>query len=112
MAELRGLGDVHQALVDQGGSLLAVSVDAVADNKRVAKKHKIAFPILSDEQREVVWDYGVIHKGAGIDGSDVPLPSMFLIDCHGNITWRYVARKVQSRLDPKVLLKLLNPEAI
>ena len=90
--------------------MLAVSVDAVADNKRVAKKHKIAFPILSDAQREVIWSYGVLHNGAGLDGSDVPLPSMFLIDCHGNITWRYVARKVQSRLDPEVVLKVVAPE--
>jgi len=110
MAELRGLGEVHQALVDQGGTLLAVSVDSIADNKRVVEKNKLPFPILSDEEHRVISSYGVVHKGGAMDGSDIALPSMFLIDCHGNIIWRYVAKKVQSRLDPKVLLKLINPE--
>jgi peroxiredoxin len=110
VSELRGLGEVHKELVDQGGTLLAISVDAVKDNKRVVKNNKLPFPVLSDEQREVVWDYGVIHKGAGMDGSDLPLPSMFLIDCNGIITWRYVAKKVQNRLDPKLVMKVVTPD--
>jgi peroxiredoxin len=109
MSELRGLGDVHQALVDQGGTLLAISVDSVADNKRVGNKNDLPFPVLSDEERSVVWSYGVLHKGGAMDGSDVALPAMVLIDCNGNVAWRYVAKKVQSRLDPKAVLALVAP---
>lgn len=109
MSELRGLGDVHQALVDQGGTLLAISVDSVADNKRVATKYQLPFPLLSDTERNVVWSYGVLHKAGGPDKSDIALPSMVFIDCQGNVTWRYVAGKIQSRLDPEAVLKLVAP---
>ncbi len=88
--------------------MLAISVDSVAENKRVATRNQIDFPILSDARRDVVWEYGLLHKGAGPGGSDVALPAMVLIDCNGRIVWQYVARRVQDRPSVKALLKVVE----
>lgn len=87
---------------------MAISVDSVADNSRVAKKNRLSFPILSDEQRDVVWDYGVLHKGAGPGDSDVSLPAMILIDCSGTIVWRHVSHRVQDRPATEEVLKIVS----
>ncbi len=94
--------------MEQSGTLLAISVDPVGDNSRVANKNRLDFPILSDEQRDVVWEYGVLHQGAGPGGSDVSLPAMVLIDCSGTIIWRHVSQRIQDRPTPEAVLKLVS----
>ena len=93
--------------MEKSGTLLAISVDSVADNSHVAEKNRLDFPILSDEQRDVVWEYGVLHKGGGPGDSDVSLPAMVLIDCNGTITWRYVSHRVQDRPATEAVLQLV-----
>ncbi|MCH8242053.1 MAG: redoxin domain-containing protein, partial [Planctomycetes bacterium] len=53
---------MHLKLVEYSGTLLAISVDSVAENKRVAMRNQLDFPILSDARRDVVWEYGLLHK--------------------------------------------------
>lgn len=94
--------------MQSSGTLLAISVDTVAQNRRVATKNQIDFPILSDAGREVVWEYGLLHQGAGPGGSDIALPAMVLIDCNGRVVWRYVSKRVQERPSAEALLKVVE----
>ena len=94
--------------MEYSGTLLAISVDSVAENKRVAMRNQLDFPILSDARRDVVWEYGLLQKGAGPGGSDVALPAMVLIDCHGRIIWQYVSKRVQDRPSVEAILKVVE----
>src|SRR5262245_58338904 len=100
MAELRGLGAVHEELARRGGMLLAISVDPPDRNRIVVEKNTLPFPILADVDRAVTRAYGVVHEKGGPDGSDVPLPAQFLIDRDGKVAWRRVATKIHDRPDP------------
>ena len=99
MAELRGLGELHQTLETAGGSILAISVDPPGQSAEVARQHKIAFPILSDPELTAIGTYGLIHEKAKGD-LDLAKPANFLIDADGKIVWSWIAKRVQDRADP------------
>ena len=107
MVELRGLGDVHRKLTEQGGSLLAISVDTPEQSAEVVRTAGLAFPILSDPDRAAIRAYGVLHAGGAPDGADIALPADFLIDREGVIAWAHVASQVQSRPPPNEVLSHL-----
>lgn len=67
--------------------------------------------LLSDESREVVRRYGLVHAGGGPDGQDIPVPALLIIDTDGRIEWAHVARRVQDRVDPDLLLDRLRRPA-
>ncbi|MFO0839393.1 MAG: redoxin domain-containing protein [Phycisphaerae bacterium] len=104
MSELRGLGAVHQELARKGGRLLTVCVDSPQQNADVVTRQRLPFSILSDEQRRVVREFGVLHEKGGPQGQDIAIPAHFLIDREGRIVWRYVATRAQSRPSPQTLL--------
>jgi peroxiredoxin len=84
-------------LREQGGTLLAVSVDAPEQARMVVEGNGLEFPVLCDTKRDVVRRYGVLHAGGGPRGSDIAIPAHFLIDRKGRIVWRQIARRVVAR---------------
>jgi peroxiredoxin Q/BCP len=46
-------------LKKKGAILLGLSADSVASHERFAEKYDLSFPLLSDEQKEVIKAYGV-----------------------------------------------------
>ncbi len=84
---------------------MVVSVDSTERSLQTAERYGLTFPLLSDSGREAIRQYGVIHSGSALDGTDIALPAHFLIDTDGRIVWRRVAVRVQDRPDPKEVLK-------
>ena len=41
--------------------VLGISVDSVADNARFARELEAGFPLLSDAERQVTREYGLLH---------------------------------------------------
>ena len=76
--------------------------------KRVVESNKLPFPILCDESRDVTDKFGVLHRGGGPEGQDIPMPAMFLLARDGNIVWRRVARLVQDRPSPDEVLQAIE----
>jgi peroxiredoxin len=99
MAELRGLGALHQTLKSAGGSVLAISVDPLDQSAKAARQHKIPFPLLSDPDLTAITAYGLIHENAKGD-QDLAKPANFLIDTDGAIVWSWIAQRIQDRADP------------
>ena len=93
-----------------GTELAAVSVDPVADNRRVADQLGLDFPILADESHSVVTDYGVLHVGGGIGGRDIARPAILLIgpDGDGVIRWRSLTENWRVRIRPEKLIAVLR----
>lgn len=83
-----------------GVRMLAVSVDTPAESARVVARNKLPYPILSDADRTVIREYGLVHKGGGPGRSEIAIPAHILVDHDGRILWRHVATKVQDRADP------------
>jgi peroxiredoxin len=104
-AELRGLGAINEDLAKLGVKLVAVSVDPPRRSRDVVQRGRLPFPILADEQRSVTSSLGLLHQGGGVDRSDIALPSHVLIDRERRIRWRYVADRIQNRLDAERVLE-------
>jgi len=88
-----------------------VSVDKPRSARKLVDRYKLPFPLLSDESREVVRRYGLVHAGGGPDGQDIPVPALLIIDTDGRIEWAHVARRVQDRVNPDMLLEHLRHRA-
>lgn len=58
-AEACNLRDNYAELKEKGYELLGVSPDGVAKHQKFKSKHELPFPLLADEEREVLNAYGV-----------------------------------------------------
>lgn len=105
VSELRGLRGIQKELKAAGVRVLAVSVDAPHKSEQAAERLDLGFPLLSDVERRVIADYGVVDRGGGPGGEDIAIPAHFLLDIEGRIVWRRVAGRVQSRAGPQEVLK-------
>ncbi|MBE7507730.1 MAG: redoxin domain-containing protein [Planctomycetia bacterium] len=108
MSELVGLHPVVDELKELGGRVLAISVDPPKDSLGVVKKAKLEFPILSDETRETLEAYGLVHAGMGPGKSDIAMPAMVLVGQDGSILWRRKSVRVQDRPAPEEVLEAVR----
>lgn len=88
--------------------MMAVSVDPPERNREVMDNAKLAFPILADESRAATRAFGVLHARGSPSGTDIPVPSMFLIDRDGVIAWERIAEAVQDRPDPREVIAAIR----
>lgn len=87
-----------------GAEVLAISVDPVTINRKLAADLGLAYDLLSDTKLTVIDAYGVRHRGAGIDGQDIARPATFIIDRHGVISWRSLTNNWRIRVRPERIL--------
>jgi peroxiredoxin Q/BCP len=73
--------------------ILGVSVDDVDSKKKFAEEHKLPFPVLADDSKEVSKRYGVLTKFMGV--MELSQRDTFLIDPQGRIAKHWV------KVDPK-----------
>jgi peroxiredoxin Q/BCP len=79
-----------------GARVLGVSLDDVASHAEFAKKYHVAFPLLSDANKEVAARYGVLTSKLGFTYAR---RDTFLIDPSGKIAKHY------ENVDPKQNVK-------
>jgi peroxiredoxin len=87
---------------------LAIAVDPPDKAREVVERNRLDFPILCDTEREVITDYGLVHRGGGPDGSDIAVPAHILIDGQGRVVWRFVARRVEDRPHPNDVIEAVQ----
>lgn len=63
------------------------------------------FTILSDPGAQVITSYGLLHRGAGMDGRDIALDTTLLVDVDGREQWRHVS---QTLLDVPTTAEILT----
>jgi len=80
----------------------------VEDNKKVVEKLGLAYPILSDADRRVITDYGIVHSGASIDGGDIARPAIFIIGPDGRVKWRSLTENWRVRVHPDDVIDALD----
>ncbi len=87
--------------------VLGISVDSVKSHEKFAKKYKLPFTLLADENKEVVKQYGVWGKKKFMGRvSEGTLRASFLIDPQGNIFKAY--KNVKPEIHAKEVLEDLK----
>lgn len=88
-SELCSLSADFNSYAGLGVSVFAISVDSIFSHKAFAAHHKIGIPLLSDFNKTVAQDYGVLYPELmGMKG--VAKRSAFLLDAEGIIRYAWV----------------------
>ena len=91
-----------------GIRLVAISVDGTEVTRGHCQKLGFNYPFLSDPKAEVVRRYGLLHQGAGPEGTDIARPAEFLIDSAGTIRWVNLTESVTVRARPEQVRKAVD----
>jgi len=88
-SELCSLSADFNSCAGLGVSVFAISVDSIFSHKAFAAHHKIQIPLLSDFNKTVAQDYGVLYPELmGLKG--VAKRSAFLLDAEGIVRYAWV----------------------
>ncbi len=84
--EAKNLRDHYQELLNKGYEVLGVSADSAKRQKNFCVKNDLPFPLLADEDKKVIQDYGVwgLKKFMGREYDGIHRTT-FIIDEHGLI---------------------------
>jgi peroxiredoxin len=90
--EMCTLRDSLAQLNSANAQVLGISTDTPFANKAFAKENNIAFPLLSDANRDVIKAYDVVFPDlAGVKGLTVAKRAVFVIDGSGVVRYTWVA---------------------
>ena len=88
--------------------MVAVSVDTIEENARLAERLGLEFPILSDVQGNAIRVWGVVHENAKPGGGAIARPAVFLVEQDGTISWRRLTDDYRVRVRPEEILGVLR----
>jgi peroxiredoxin len=91
--------DSMSRLIDLEAQVIGISVNDAASNKAFAEDNRLPFPVLSDNNREVIKAYGLEQTGTTEQGYPLVKRSIFILDKQG-IT-RYVWVADTTSVEPK-----------
>lgn len=72
--------------------VVAISADTADDSAVLARKEKIPFPLVHDEGLKAALAYGV-----AMEGEDIAVPAVFVVDGKGRIYWKQVGESLWDR---------------
>lgn len=108
MGELQGLGAALSEAERIGVEIIAISPDPNERSQKVAEGLRLGYRFLSDGDLAVTRRYGLVHAGAGPNGTDVPRPATVVVDRDGVVRWFSVTRNYQVRPDPDDVLRAVR----
>jgi peroxiredoxin len=124
--ELEALDCIRAEINTRGASLIAISQQTVASNRKCRQCNRISFPILSDQRGELAKAFGIrwtvppelreVYKELGSDltlfnGDDswtLPMPARYVIDRDGVIAYSEINPDYTHRPEPSSILPVLN----
>ena len=84
---------------------VAISVDTPEQSRDLSQKAGYTFPLLSDQNREAIKLYDLVHKGGGEHGEDISRPAEFLVDSTGTVRWRMLTENYWVRARAEQILE-------
>lgn len=95
-----GFRDEMSRVKEMGAKVIGISADSVESHKKFKEKHDLNFPLLSDEKKTVLENYGV-WKEKQMGGRQYMgiVRSTFLIDREGKIAKVYPKVRVEGHVD-------------
>jgi len=90
-----------------GAEIIAVSVDTIEESARLAAGLGLDFPLLSDVERQAIFDWGLVHEGGKPGGGAIARPAIFIVEPDGRISWRSLTENWRVRERPEQVLDAL-----
>lgn len=87
--------------------LIALSSQPLLEAQQAALAASLPYPIVSDPTLTVIDSYGVRHHNE-LDGREIALPSVFIIDRQGVVRFAHVGEHTRDRPEPGALLLALQ----
>jgi len=108
VAELQGLGAALSDAERAGIEVVAVSPDENTQSQRLADGLRVGYRFVADPDLAVTRRYGLIHRGGGPGGRDVPRPATVLLDRDGVVLWVSLSDNYQVRPDPRDVVRAVR----
>lgn len=117
--QLSNLQDSLTFITARGASLIAISPEVPENVAATVKKTNASYPVLFDDSLKILKNYDVAfdvdsktiekYKGYGIDfgkvngdnGAVLPVPSVYIINSNGIITYKYFDKDFSKRVSVK-----------
>ena len=103
---MRGIERSLDKFNEAGIRPVAISVDAPEVSRDLAQKAGYTFPLLSDQNTEVIRRYDLVHARAGENGNDIARPAEFLLDSSGTVRWVNLTENYWVRARPEQVLEV------
>ena len=103
---MRGIEKSLDKFNEVGIRPVAISVDAPDVSRDLAQSAGYTFPLLSDQNTEVIRRYDLVHAGAGEKGHDIARPAEFLLDSTGTVRWINLTENYWVRARPEQVLEV------
>jgi len=101
--------DTMARLSELKAQVVGVSVNDPWSNKGFAERNLLAFPLLSDINRDVIRLYGIeLTDFAGLKGYSVAKRSVFILDKEGVVRYRWVSEDPGIEPNYKEIQETLN----
>ncbi|MEK6710513.1 MAG: redoxin domain-containing protein [Nitrospinota bacterium] len=91
-----------EAIRERGTEVVAISTDDALKINLSLRELRVTFPLISDPQRRVVLQFGVLHPQEGF-----ARPAVFLIDKRGVVRLAYVGKDYSDRPPIEAILNAL-----
>src|SRR5579875_3237167 len=88
-AEMCAFRDSLSQFNDANAQVLGISVDLPYALRKFKDENRIAFPLLSDFDHEVIETYNIVNHNFSGFTSGVAKRAVFVIDQKGKITWEW-----------------------
>ena len=84
---------------------MAISVDSPEDSRNLTLQAGYTFAFLSDQKREVIRRFDLVHADGGGKGVDISRPAEFLVDKTGTVRWMMLTENYWVRARPEEILE-------
>ncbi|MCC6524024.1 MAG: peroxiredoxin family protein [Polyangiaceae bacterium] len=101
--QLVELEQARRDIEKTGAHVVAVSVDDREVSQSFAQELGLHIPLLSDPDLRVALAYGV-----AMEGRDIAIPAVFVVDRAGRIRLRKVGENAADRTSPAEILRVLG----
>lgn len=123
--QLSDFQDSISFITQAGAKLIAITPENQESIKKTLQKTEASFSIISDDNIKIMTDYKVsfsldsltnlkyksfginLKKNNGNNGSNLPIPAVYVISKNGEIAYKYFDSNYKVRLSVKELLKHL-----
>ena len=84
---------------------VAISVDSPEESRKLMQDAGYSFTFLSDQKREVIRGWDLVHANGGGSGVDISRPAEFLVDKSGTVRWMMLTENYWVRARPEEILE-------
>ena len=103
-SQLAAFKQYHNNILNWNAHLLGVSVDSIAENKKLRMDLELPFEILSDENRQLINAWNIINKW---ERGGIPYPNLYILNEQTKIIFHSPDR-LASRVDLSIILQFMK----